>query len=125
MKDGFRAHRMETDFCKQANMPKTFEGGYPNPRYKNCLACSGNDAERGAMDRAGRACISMLNGSVDPTGGAQFWWTKGRSPGWIKNNPKCKLVTIPGCNLDIWKCSSEPLASDTQKPPTKPKKPKK
>lgn len=113
---GWGAHRKETDFCKQAHMPKTFEAGYPHQRYKNCQACTGNALERAAMDRAGKMCIAMINGLTDPTGGAQYWYTKGRSPGFLTRNPKCRLVTIPNCDLDFWVCTKEPLASDPLRP---------
>ena len=110
-KPGFRG---EGGFCEQARQKGKFAGGLGNRNFDACMKCppTGNSRDIAAMGRSLDACVSALGGGKDPTGGAQFWWSRGRTPEWMieqEDGGNCSRVRVPGCSLDIWKCKKPPV----------------
>lgn len=128
----------EKTFCEQAAKTRAWAGGEGAPRYENCCKCLSNadkyaenpgscpdcgpggdskkccplsNAEAEAAEKAANACRAAAAGGHDPTGGAQFYWTKGKTPKWMLDQERrgnCSRVTVPGCPLEFWKCKNRP-----------------
>lgn len=106
--------RGEKTFCEQANKPNAWDGGIGGRgegRYKRCCSCACGlpDAEYEAMISSMEACSSK----DDPTGGAQFTFRTGATPGWMKEQKgrgNCAQVKVPGCTQkEFWKCNKRPV----------------
>jgi len=109
--------KSEDSFCAQAQMPGRWPGGQGNPRYDQCDKCPFNGSglppgEKEAAAAANQACYSrQFGGGNDPTGGAQYYWSKGKTPDWMKKQKgNCSRVSVPNCPLEFWKCKKRPLA---------------
>ena len=115
------AWRYESSFYNQSNMPGKWEGGVGSRRHDQCMECIDDgdawdnlpDAEKRSLETTTRLCMQLLqgDGGDDPTGGAQFFWSQGRSLIWMKKMDKvgnCRKVEIENCDLDIWVCNRPP-----------------
>lgn len=102
----------ETDFCGQA-MSSAFGCGFNKSKAPKFDQCCKNDAS--ATAKRLKPIVSICdNPGTDPTGGAQYFWTKNKTPKWMKEDEvrkgNCKKVTVRGCSQDIWKCKNRPIA---------------
>jgi|MDSZ01.2.fsa_nt_gb hypothetical protein len=109
--------------CGQAQSPNDFEGGWPNPKFKECWCGTANtdnpsvarclqDAET-ACNRAGGGYFDTTYPNPnDPTGGANYFYKCGKEPKWMACNitaGKCKKVTYcNGCGNCYYACSEMP-----------------
>ena len=104
----------ENSFCAQA-ASRRFAGGARSERYKNCWSCKGglHKWEYDEMSKARHICAGGMGG-VDPTGGAQFFFTTGQVPEWMRNQENignCRRMSVPACSImEFWKCTNRPLA---------------
>lgn len=109
--------RGEQSFCRQSHNRGKFEGGAGSTRYDSCFKCpwpsSLGKLEREEIEKAKWICLGG-SGNNDPTGGAQYFFSVGKAPGWMKKQEakgNCVRVNVPNCSvLEFWKCKSRPLA---------------
>ena len=113
----------ESTPCKQTRMPGTWEGGWPNARFKSCW-CEGRDGgtpDDDIRDRIESICkgigIHNYKKMKDPTGGANYFWTCGHEPDWIHCNVtagRCVKVEghCKGCGNCFYKCTQMPKPCD-------------
>ena len=140
-------YRKEDSFCDQARMPGRWEGGWedkkgnPNKKFRDCFCVDWDlRSEELCINKAQRICESMTNfpegisPGVDPTGGANYFFQRGRVPDWMLCNlkksangepPRCKRVTgvCANCGNEMFICNKMPKACDdlgvTPDPPKK------
>ena len=112
----------ENSFCDQAKSGafdcgptgKLLKDGVPHSgqeRYDKC--CKKTLPKGRSPESAEKVCKTP---GKDPTNGAQFFFTKGKTRQWMQYNlsiGNCSKVVVPNCNLEIYKC----------KGPTKPMPP--
>ena len=112
----------ETDFCAQARSTKFDCGpkgkilingkpGGGRDRYDQC--CTRTLPSGRSSDGAEATCNNDWNPGTDFTGGAQFFFTAGAAPKWMKYNVQignCTKVDVSGvgCKLDVYKCKNPP-----------------
>ena len=139
--------RKEDSFCDQVRMPGRWEGGWedkkgnPNKKFRDCFCAMWDEgAEEDCINKAQTICNSMTNfpdgisPGVDPTGGANYFFQRGRVPDWMLCNlkksadgepPRCKRVTglCASCGNEMFICNKMPKdCNDLGVTPTPPKK---
>jgi len=115
--------RREDSYCDQTRMKSKWAGGWGNDKFDDCWCDityeNATNAEIICIEKAESICDLIghdnPNNLVDPTGGANHFWTRGQAPGWMDCNlqgsdPNCKKVTgvCANCGNDLYICKRMP-----------------
>ena len=129
--------RLEDSYCDQSRMKSKWEGGWGNNKFDDCWCDityeNATKAEIICIEKAEAIC-NMIghdnpNNLVDPTGGANHFWSRGAAPDWMDCNVqagRCTKVTgvCAACGNDMYVCTKMPKPCNELGVKPRPKKPK-